>query len=52
MLMEKTAVALVFQSAVGWLLVEVWSLLILEMRLEEVHLRNLLGPEHEAYTLA
>jgi len=48
--MEKIAVALVFASAVGWLLVGVWSLLLLrQVRLEEVHLYNLFGCEYEAY---
>jgi len=50
-MMEKIAVALVFASAVGWLLVVVWSLFLLrQVRLEEVHLHNLFGREYEAYT--
>ena len=50
-LMEKIAVALVFASAMGWLLVVAWSLLLLrQVRLEEVHLHSLFGSEYEAYS--
>jgi len=50
-MMEKIAVALVFASAVGWLLVVPWWVLILrQVRLEEVHLHRLFGREYEAYT--
>lgn len=49
-MVEKIAVALVFASAVGWLLVVPWGILLLrQVRLEEVHLHRLFGREYEAY---
>jgi protein-S-isoprenylcysteine O-methyltransferase Ste14 len=49
-MMQKIAVALIFASAVGWLLVVPWWVLILrQVRLEEAHLHKLFGREYEAY---
>jgi protein-S-isoprenylcysteine O-methyltransferase Ste14 len=49
-MMQKIAVALLFASAVGWLLVVPWWVLILrQIRLEEAHLHKLFGHEYEAY---
>jgi len=49
-LIEKVAAALVFASAVGWLLIVPWSFLLLrQVRLEEKHLHSLFGREYEAY---
>jgi protein-S-isoprenylcysteine O-methyltransferase Ste14 len=50
-MMQKIAVALMFASVVGWVLVLPWWILILrQIRLEEAHLRKLFGHEYEAYT--
>jgi protein-S-isoprenylcysteine O-methyltransferase Ste14 len=49
-LIEKIAAALVFASAVGWLLIVPWSFLLLrQVRLEEKHLHALFGHDYEAY---
>ena len=49
-MMQKIAVALGFASAVGWLLVVPWWILILrQVRLEEAHLHKLFGHEYEVY---
>jgi protein-S-isoprenylcysteine O-methyltransferase Ste14 len=49
-MIERMAEALVFGSAVAWVLAVLWWLLLLrQMRIEEVHLRNLFGDEYEAY---
>jgi hypothetical protein len=45
----KDAAALVFGSAVGWLLAVLWWVLLRQIRLEEMHLRKLFGDEYEAY---
>lgn len=51
-MVEKIAIALVFASAVGWMLAVLWWLLLLrQVRLEEVHLRKLFGSAYEAYAL-
>ncbi len=47
---SKVATALVFSSAVGWLLAALWWVLLLrQVRLEEAHLRELFGSEYETY---
>lgn len=49
-MMQKIAVALIFASAVEWLLVVPWWVLILrQVRLEEAHLHKLFGHDYEAY---
>jgi protein-S-isoprenylcysteine O-methyltransferase Ste14 len=49
-LLDKVAVALVFASIVGWLLVIPWAVLLLrQVWLEELHLRRLFGQEYETY---
>ncbi len=49
-MVQKIAVALIFASAVGWLLVVPWWVLILrQVRLEEAHLHKLFGHEYEVY---
>jgi protein-S-isoprenylcysteine O-methyltransferase Ste14 len=49
-LLERVSIALVFASAIGWLLIVPWLfLLIRQVRLEEVHLRELFGHEYSAY---
>jgi protein-S-isoprenylcysteine O-methyltransferase Ste14 len=49
-MLQKIAAALVFGSAVGWVLVVLWWVLLLrQVRLEEIHLRGLFGDEYEAY---
>lgn len=46
----KVAMALIFASAFGWLLVIPWSLLLLnKIAVEEKHLRELFGPHYESY---
>jgi len=50
-IVEKIAVALVFASLVGWLLVIPWCVLLLrQVRLEELHLRKLFGSEYVSYS--
>lgn len=50
-IVEKIAAALVFASVLGWLLVVLWSLLLLrQVRLEEMHMHRLFGREYEQYT--
>jgi len=50
-IVEKIAVALVYASLVGWLLVVPWCVLLLrQVRLEELHLRKLFGSEYVAYS--
>ncbi|MBO0912387.1 MAG: isoprenylcysteine carboxylmethyltransferase family protein [Acidobacteria bacterium] len=50
-LVEKIGAALVFASALGWLLAVPWALLLIrQVRLEEVHLRGLFGHEYESYS--
>lgn len=50
-IVEKIAVALVFASLVGWLLVITWCVLLLrQVRLEELHLRKLFGSEYVSYS--
>jgi protein-S-isoprenylcysteine O-methyltransferase Ste14 len=49
-MLQRIAAALVFASAVGWLLAALWWILLLrQVRLEEKHLRKLFGDEYEAY---
>ena len=49
-ILQKIAVALVFGSVLGWLLVVPWCVLLLrQVRLEEIHLRKLFGEEYEEY---
>jgi protein-S-isoprenylcysteine O-methyltransferase Ste14 len=49
-MIQKIAAALVFGSAVGWLLAALWWVLLLrQVRLEETHLRKLFGDEYEGY---
>lgn len=51
-MVEKIAIALVFASAVGWMLAVLWWLVLLrQVRLEEEHLRKLFGSAYEAYAL-
>jgi len=46
----KVAMALIFASLFGWLLVIAWGLLLLnKIAVEEVHLRRLFGPQYETY---
>jgi protein-S-isoprenylcysteine O-methyltransferase Ste14 len=46
----KIAFPLVFASALGWVLAVAWIALLFRKVLgEETHLRNLFGPEYEAY---
>lgn len=50
-IVDKVAVALVFASLVGWLLVIPWCVLLLrQIRLEELHLRKLFGSEYVSYS--
>lgn len=49
-LLDKIAVALIFASLIGWLLVVPWCVLLLrQVRLEELHLRKLFGARYDAY---
>jgi protein-S-isoprenylcysteine O-methyltransferase Ste14 len=49
-MLQKIAAALVFASAVGWLLALLWWLLLLrQIRLEEMHLLKLFGDKYAAY---
>jgi protein-S-isoprenylcysteine O-methyltransferase Ste14 len=46
----KVAMALIFASPFGWVLVIAWSLLLLnKIAIEEQHLRKLFGPRYESY---
>jgi len=46
----KAAMALIFASIVGWLLVVAWGLLLLnKIAVEERHLRKVFGPPYELY---
>ena len=46
----KFAMALIFASALGWLLVIAWGLLLLnKIAIEEKHLRKLFGVQYESY---
>lgn len=46
----KVALALVFASAVGWLLALAWTVLLLtQIRAEEAHLSRLFGAQYELY---
>jgi protein-S-isoprenylcysteine O-methyltransferase Ste14 len=46
----KVAMALIFASPFGWLLVIAWGLLLLnKITIEEKHLRKLFGPRYESY---
>jgi len=46
----KVAMALIFASSLGWLLVVAWGLLLLnKIAVEERHLRSLFGPRYDAY---
>lgn len=50
-IVEKIAVALVFASLVGWLLVIPWCVLLFrQVRREELHLHKLFGTEYVAYS--
>jgi protein-S-isoprenylcysteine O-methyltransferase Ste14 len=50
-MVEKIAVALVFASPVGWLLLIPWCVLLLrQVRLEELHLQRLFGSEYVSYS--
>ncbi len=50
LLVGKAAFALLFASALAWLLFLGWILLMLRrMRLEEAHMRELFGAEYDAY---
>jgi protein-S-isoprenylcysteine O-methyltransferase Ste14 len=49
-MLQKIAAALVFGSAVGWLLAVLWWVMLLrQVRLEEMHLRKLFASEYEDY---
>ena len=49
-MLAKGAFALVFASALGWLLALTWAVLFLKkVTVEEEHLRNMFGNEYEAY---
>jgi len=49
-LLGKIALALVFASLMGWLLLLPWTLLLLnKVRAEEVHLRKIFGSRYDAY---
>ena len=49
-MMQTVAVAIIFVSAVGWLLVMFWWILILrQVRLEEAQLHKLFGYDYQAY---
>ena len=46
----KIAMALVLASCLGWLLFAVWTILLLhQIGLEEIHLRNVFGAKYEVY---
>jgi protein-S-isoprenylcysteine O-methyltransferase Ste14 len=46
----KAAMALIFASLFGWLLMLAWGMLLLnKIALEEKHLRNLFGSNYESY---
>lgn len=46
----KIAMALIFASVVGWVLVIAWSLLLMnKIAIEEKHLRRLFGVQYESY---
>ena len=49
-ILAKCAFALVFASALGWLLALTWAILLLKkVSVEEEHLRNMFGNEYETY---
>ena len=49
-MLAKGAFALVFASALGWMLALTWAVLLLKkVSVEEEHLRNMFGNEYEAY---
>jgi protein-S-isoprenylcysteine O-methyltransferase Ste14 len=49
----KAAMALIFASIFGWLLVIAWGLLLLnKIAVEERHLRAIFGPQYESYARA
>jgi len=49
-ILAKSAFALVFASALGWLLALAWAALLLKkVSVEEDHLRNMFGNEYETY---
>ena len=49
-MLAKGAFALVFASALGWLIALAWVILLLrKVRVEEEHLRNMFGNEYETY---
>jgi protein-S-isoprenylcysteine O-methyltransferase Ste14 len=49
-LASKLALALVFASAVGWLLALAWTVLLLkQIRAEEAHLSQIFGAQYEVY---
>lgn len=49
-ILQKIAVALIFASVIGWVLVVPWCvLLVRQVRLEEVHLHKIFGSDYEAY---
>jgi len=50
-ILGKVAFALVFASAIAWLLAAAWMyLLIRKISIEEAHLRTVFGPTYEAYS--
>ncbi len=49
-ILGKIAMALIFGSAVGWLLAIAWGLLLLnKIEVEEKHLRKVFGTPYESY---
>ncbi len=50
-MIQRVAEALVFGSVVAWVLAAFWwALLLRQIRIEEVHLRDIFGDEYEAYS--
>jgi protein-S-isoprenylcysteine O-methyltransferase len=50
-IVAKVAFALALASALGWVLVAAWAILLLrKIAVEEAHLRTMFGPRYEAYS--
>jgi protein-S-isoprenylcysteine O-methyltransferase Ste14 len=50
-IVAKVALAWILASALGWLLAVVWFVILVhKITVEELHLRNVFGPQYEAYS--